>query len=181
MPRIAWTQCSSFCEFSFNKQVEKPRARGVSFFLARHEAMKAEAGTYVLVMKNTAVEELRIGSHGLLEIKPGFYLYVGSAFGPGGVAARVGRHCRDDKKLRWHIDYLRQAVTVEEAWYSHSTKRLEHDWAHALSQLDGMETIPGFGSSDRPCPSHLFFNASWPEPRLLAVTTGCGIEISSFR
>lgn len=148
--------------------------------MVRGNDLKPKPGTYVLLMKSMASEELTIGARGLLTINPGYYLYVGSAFGPGGIAARVGRHCRDDKKLRWHIDYLRRAVSVEAVWFRHSPKRLEHDWARSLSQAEGMETIPGFGSSDCRCPSHLFFCAYRPDPIVFARSIGEDVEISSF-
>ena len=67
-------------------------------------------GTYALVLSASACQKFAVGRLGTLTVEPGFYLYVGSAFGPGGLAARVGRHCRREKTCRWHVDYLR-AVT----------------------------------------------------------------------
>ena len=64
-------------------------------------------GTYVLVQRFSKRLEISVGKLGVLEAQPGFYVYVGSALGPGGLAARVGRHCRREKILRWHVDYLR--------------------------------------------------------------------------
>jgi len=43
-----------------------------------------------------------------LDLLPGYYIYIGSAFGPGGVRARMLRHLRADKPKHWHIDYLRE-------------------------------------------------------------------------
>ena len=106
---------------------------------------------------------MQIGRWGLLDIRPGYYVYVGSAFGPGGVLARVSRHCREAKSKRWHIDYLREFAILKSVWYRHSTVRLEHRWAEALAELNETETVKGFGCSDCKCESHLFFTAGEPK------------------
>ena len=49
---------------------------------------------------------------GKLTLAAGQYAYVGSAHGPGGLRARVGRHLRAEKPLHWHIDYLTAALPV---------------------------------------------------------------------
>ncbi len=98
-----------------------------------------------------------------MEIKPGYYIYVGSAFGPGGVHARVSRHCRSSKPKHWHIDFLSEVATPEGAWYSHNPKRLEHEWAHALCGMNELSAIEGFGCTDCNCCSHLFFGVRQPE------------------
>jgi len=46
-------------------------------------------GTYVLVMEVGQMRRLAIGRLGNFELVPGFYLYVGSACGAGGLAARL--------------------------------------------------------------------------------------------
>ena len=51
--------------------------------------------------------EIVVGRLGVIQAERGYYVYVGSALGSGGLAARVGRHCRREKRLRWHVDYLR--------------------------------------------------------------------------
>jgi Uri superfamily endonuclease len=40
----------------------------------------------------------------------GRYLYCGSAKGPGGLKARLSRHMRRGKSVRWHIDRLTEGV-----------------------------------------------------------------------
>ena len=54
------------------------------------------------------------------------FIYVGSALDPGGVRARITRHCRGVKSKHWHIDYLRDAVTRVCAWYSLEPVNQEH-------------------------------------------------------
>ena len=124
--------------------------------------MESRPGTYVLVLHSDRSACVHIGRWGLLDIRPGYYVYVGSAFGPGGVLARVSRHCRVAKSKRWHIDYLREFTILKSVWYSHSTIRLECRWAEALAELSETEKVKGFGCSDCKCESHLFFTAGEP-------------------
>lgn len=141
--------------------------------------MEAKPGTYALVLRSQSSSEIQIGRWGSLKIKPGYYIYVGSAFGPGGVAARVSRHCRGSTSKHWHIDYLREFVTPLFAWYSISQNRLEHEWAQAISAQDVMITIKGFGCSDCKCESHLFFTTS--KPGASEFTGVLGNDIKSWK
>ena len=56
--------------------------------------MTAQPGTYVLVLASQRTDPVRIGRLGTLALKPGVFIYVGSAFGPGGLAARIRHHRR---------------------------------------------------------------------------------------
>ncbi len=99
---------------------------------------------------------IRVGSLGVVAFEPGHYAYVGSAFGPGGIRARLGRHFRRDKKTRWHIDYLSSVSQVQGAWVSYGSQRLEHHWAGVLQGLPGAWLpVARFGSSDCHCETHL--------------------------
>lgn len=130
--------------------------------------MDARGGTYILILRSEIDASLQIGRWGSLEIQPGNYLYVGSAFGPGGVRARVSRHWRSSRNRHWHIDYLRQHLTPIWAWYCHSPDQLEHGWAEALARLPGTSPVPGFGCSDCSCSTHLFFTAQKPKLKAFA-------------
>lgn len=125
--------------------------------------MEAKPGTYVLVLRSDVSQSVQVGRWGVLQVRPGYYLYVGSAFGPGGVRARVLRHARKGKKLRWHVDYLREVTEFEAAWYSHAPQRLEHDWARTLAGMRGVEAVKGFGCSDCGCEAHLYFAVVEPD------------------
>jgi Uri superfamily endonuclease len=59
--------------------------------------MQSNPGTYAIVFRSYKSTSIQIGRWGLLDIQPGYYIYVGRAFGPGGVQARVLRHCRKTK------------------------------------------------------------------------------------
>lgn len=117
-------------------------------------------GAYILLihLKTSLILDLpRLPSD---SVDPGWYAYAGSAYGPGGLKARLARHERKKKRLHWHIDRL----TV-------------HARPHAIPIVDGNEcvivsallaskrfhvSIPGFGNTDcRKCRSHLL---AWREP-----------------
>lgn len=115
-------------------------------------------GSYILVLHSEATRTVRIGARGSLCTLPGYYYYCGSAFGPGGVRARIKRHVRLEKTQRWHIDYLRCLLVVREVWISFDGKNQEHIWAGLLNEMRLSEIpMPGFGSSDCRCPAHLFY------------------------
>ena len=52
--------------------------------------MKPEPGSYAVILRNRKQATIDVGRRIQLAIEPGYYLYVGSAFGPGGLRARVG-------------------------------------------------------------------------------------------
>lgn len=113
-------------------------------------------GSYALLLQVSSPTTLFPGSLGSFPIHPGFYVYTGSAYGPGGLSARVSRHLRGPRKPHWHIDYLRQIATPLEIWLAPGGVNQEHAWAGALATLpQSTLPIPGFGASDCRCPAHL--------------------------
>ena len=120
-------------------------------------------GTYMLLMTLGEPVCLRVGNLGVFPFSAGWYAYVGSALGPGGLRARLSRHTRAEKKLRWHIDYLLGQARLREVWYVEGPERRECAWARLLEDLPGTEVpVPGFGASDCRCRSHLFVLTSRP-------------------
>jgi len=95
--------------------------------------MKPQPGTYALVFSSTVRALIRVARLGRLQLEPGFYAYVGSAYGPGGLQARLAHHLEPTDRPHWHIDYLRAHVTPEEVWYCYGRIPWEHRWAHCLS------------------------------------------------
>ena len=138
--------------------------------------MRSESGTYALVLQSRLETTIQIGRWRQIDIKRGYYVYVGSAFGPGGVRSRVTRHFRSDKPLRWHIDYLREILTPLVAWYSHHPDRLEHRWAQVFCDMGDMAPVKGFGCSDCNCHSHLFQTSERPDMARFANTAGAVVE-----
>jgi Uri superfamily endonuclease len=125
--------------------------------------LPALGGSYILILKVTEACEITVGRKGRLNLRPGYYCYVGSAFGPGGLRARVGRHARLDKAYRWHIDFLRAVSQLVGVFYSTDVTRLEDAWAESMQTWPGMEIpMPGFGASDSKPLSHLFYSQHRP-------------------
>ncbi|MFQ5983519.1 MAG: DUF123 domain-containing protein [Woeseiaceae bacterium] len=119
-------------------------------------------GTYTLLLALEAPTELQVGCLGRLGFAAPFYLYFGSAFGPGGLAARIRHHLQPIRRAHWHIDYLRQVAAVRGAWYTSDAACLECAWANAALALPGVSSVPRFGSSDCRCQSHLIAAHSLP-------------------
>lgn len=118
--------------------------------------MTSDPGTYALLLRADATRALEVGALGTMTVRPGTYVYVGSAFGPGGVQARVRRHARGEGSMHWHIDYLRAVTTLEAVWYTHDDTRRECSWAQVLHDLQELHLpMVGFGASDCDCLSHL--------------------------
>ncbi|MEQ8660208.1 MAG: DUF123 domain-containing protein [Gammaproteobacteria bacterium] len=124
----------------------------------------ARPGTYVLALVAPAAQTCMVGRLGTVTLVPGYYLYVGSAFGPGGVRARVRRHLRRDRRRHWHLDYLGEALTAIEAWYTHDVTRREHEFAAMLAGRRELRGVAGFGCSDCACATHLFVSHTRPRP-----------------
>ncbi len=109
--------------------------------------------SYVLVMRNDRKVIIEVGSLGSIEFGSGYYYYVGSA--KVGLK-RVMRHFTSEKKQRWHIDYISTKFRVVGAVI---VKRDECEVANAIREK-GLREIPGFGSSDCSCTSHLFHSTN---------------------
>lgn len=61
-------------------------------------------GTYVLLSSVSLQKRLEVGRLGAFDLVPGCYAYVGSAFGAGGLRARLGHHLQSNAAPHWHID-----------------------------------------------------------------------------
>jgi Uri superfamily endonuclease len=134
-----------------------------------------EPGVYCLVFANPATV-LEVGRLGVIDFRPGYHAYLGSALGPGGLA-RVGRHIRlgrdRDRAPHWHVDRLlldprfRLAAVVT----ARTRKRLEC----ALARAIGGDSVPGFGASDCRCGSHLVFRPRDPIDDVVASFGAIGL------
>lgn len=123
----------------------------------------AGPGTYVVVYHLPAARAIRVGRLGKVELSAGFFSYVGSALGSGGLPARLRHHLGRPARPHWHVDYLRRVARPVEAWVCAQPIRREHDWAHLLSRVRCVvPVIEGFGTSDCRCSTHLFHWAQVP-------------------
>jgi len=119
-----------------------------------------QKGTYILILYLNNARKIQVGKLGKFNLKKGYYGYVGSAFGPGGLTARLKHHLKTTDNPHWHIDYLRKEAELREIWVSECESRLEHLWSDMLRDMEGVFIpVPGFGSSDCRCEAHLaYFN-----------------------
>jgi Uri superfamily endonuclease len=116
------------------------------------------AGTYILVLDAMKSLELTVGCLGTFNLPAGRYAYVGSARGPGGLHARLARHLGAEKRRRWHIDYLTEALPAIYVYAKQNEERQECAWVRCLLSLPDISVpVPRFGSSDcrEGCPAHL--------------------------
>ena len=130
-------------------------------------------GTYLLLLACERVARISIGRLGMMTTRPGYYLYVGSAFGPGGIRARIGHHAKRAARPHWHLDYLKMKADLVDAWCVFDA-HLEHDWARTLLQdRDSAPALKGFGSSDCGCLTHLFYCQRKPGIAKLETLLAC--------
>ncbi len=132
--------------------------------ISRMCGLPADPGSYALILRMTVTQRLTVGRLGRGFFIPGIYVYFGSARGPGGLRARLGRHIRGGGKSHWHIDALRAVADIRGYWYISSqdipasTLPIECLWSLAMAALPE-STVPmlNFGASDcrSGCPAHL--------------------------
>ena len=97
-----------------------------------------------------------VGRLGAFDFPAGRYTYTGSA--RRGFEARIARHLRAEKTLRWHIDHLLGAPGVQVTGVLRSGRG-----ECALNRASpGTVVVPGFGASDcrAGCGAHLKFLGS---------------------
>ncbi len=122
------------------------------------------ARLYVVAVWLPRAESIAVGALGIVRFERGWYAYVGSA--RRGRSARVARHMRAAKPLRWHADHLFARRPATRAWLvDASGPGAECALAAALASAAGAAPLastsgaaprpPGFGASDCGCPGHL--------------------------
>jgi len=122
-----------------------------------------QPGTYALVYQCTTPFRASVGKLRSMEGRAGYWIYVGSAFGPGGLKARLRHHLKPSPRRHWHLDYIKAALQPLEIWATADSEKREHAWVKIVSGLQG-STCPmvGFGATDCTCRSHLIFRARRP-------------------
>jgi Uri superfamily endonuclease len=130
-------------------------------------------GSYILVFHLARpLIDVVIGKLGRLDFAAGYYLYIGSAFGSGGLPARLTYHQRRHKAHpHWHIDYLRPFLSLSESWTVSGPTRLECSLCRLFAANPELQRpVAGFGSRDTGCASHLFYSPQRPSLHLLTHT-----------
>lgn len=120
------------------------------------EVPLADSGLYQLVIRLRKERDIMVGRHGRFCFPAGFYVYTGSA--KRGLEARIARHLRTRKRMRWHIDYLLRYGRILVVKRYTAGERSECELSLGVEMVRGSRMVAaGFGSSDCRCPSHLFY------------------------
>ncbi len=119
-------------------------------------------GSYILVYRNTRRRRINVGALGTIAFDAGYYLYCGS--GMGDLFARIERHRRKSSVRHWHVDYLKDGMTMTAHLPFAGGRPGECGLAAGLAALGG-KPVPGFGSSDCRCGSHLLHFSENPMER----------------
>ena len=114
--------------------------------------LPAHPGAYALVLRLARDARLDIATLGRPVLPAGLYLYAGSAWGPGGIRARMRRHLRQGKARVWHIDHLTEMAAAEDVIAFSGGQ----ECAIVAAAAGARVPVPGFGASDcRRCEAHL--------------------------
>lgn len=116
--------------------------------------LRLDSGLYIAVFYLAKGQTVRVGALGRVCLRRGIYLYVGSA--QRNLSARLNRHGRKDKILRWHVDYLSTRAQMLGALTMAGPREQECEVAKELGKMFEL-AVPGFGASDCRCRGHLFY------------------------
>jgi Uri superfamily endonuclease len=113
--------------------------------------------TYQLKIEIARPVSLRIGRLGEFLFPAGRYVYTGSA--RRNMEARIARHLRREKTLRWHIDWLLSSAAVQVV----EVRRSRTEECVLNQMVRGDVLVAGFGASDcqAGCGSHLRYLGSF--------------------
>ena len=81
-------------------------------FYATEDRIPVLPGAYLLLIELREVIFVWLPNKPSVILASGRYIYAGSAYGPGGLKARVSRHMRRAKARRWRIDQLTETGNV---------------------------------------------------------------------
>jgi Uri superfamily endonuclease len=102
-------------------------------------------GTYMLLLILPNRSDIEIGRTRRVGLEPGLYCYVGSALGPGGLAARLRRHAYAGERKHWHVDYLLPYAQLVGALVIEDRRRHECIWASWMGRVAD-SCVDGFGA-----------------------------------
>ena len=107
--------------------------------------------TYQLTISISKPLIISVGKLGLCNFAAGEYIYTGSA--KQHIDARIARHLRAEKALRWHIDYLLNAPEASVI----KVEQFAESECEVNQRSKGVLLIDRFGATDcvHGCGSHL--------------------------
>ncbi|NLJ74288.1 MAG: GIY-YIG nuclease family protein [Firmicutes bacterium] len=114
-----------------------------------------DSGVYVVWLYLPEQTTITIGKLGTYPFPSGIYAYAGSA--QRNLRHRVQRHRRLDKRLHWHVDYLRPHCSyLGDVVFQGQPKQKECWLVQELLRIpSAYYVVPRFGASDCKCGSHL--------------------------
>jgi sugar fermentation stimulation protein A len=112
-----------------------------------------DRGSYIVIVRLKRDRRLSIAGLGEVKFRKGYYCYVGSA--KENLGRRLEKHRRLRKKLCGHIDHLRAVADFHAAIPIRASDDLESEIAAAMTKIADWN-VPGFGSPECGCPTHLF-------------------------
>ena len=114
----------------------------------------SDCGVYIVVFYLAEARDISVGKLGGFGFRKGVYFYAGSA--QRNLSARLERHSKKSKPMRWHIDYLSIRAEMLGAITVGGPRRRECELAKELAGMFEL-AAPGFGASDCRCGGHLFY------------------------
>jgi Uri superfamily endonuclease len=129
---------------------------------------ETDSGAYQLFLLLERPIIIEVGALGSHTFPSGTYIYTGRA--SRGLSKRIGRHLRQEKRRRWHIDYLVEHAQIGgiRVYPGKASEECSINDETALT-LHGIFPVRGFGSSDCRCTSHLILIADTHTERLKAM------------
>lgn len=124
-------------------------------YKTKKEQNRINTGAYMILAHLENDSPIRIGHLGTYNFSKGFYIYVGSAM--NGLAQRIGRHKRPEKKMHWHIDYFLKVAKIKKICAIQSGINIECNLSRKILSVGDEIPVPRFGSSDCKCRAHLYF------------------------
>ncbi|WP_428027850.1 GIY-YIG nuclease family protein [Altererythrobacter sp.] len=111
-------------------------------------------GAYALLIQLARTVRFERAALGVAMLS-GWLVYAGSANGPGGLRARLARHFRKGKAIRWHVDELTtRAADIMALAIPGGSECAIVDALLASGRFE--VAMPGIGSSDcKNCEAHL--------------------------
>ncbi|WLR52573.1 GIY-YIG nuclease family protein [Bacillus tianshenii] len=110
---------------------------------------------YAVYLNLTEDKTVTVGKLGTFSFPAGTYIYIGSA--KRNIEARLNRHLKIEKPLRWHFDYLRPYGEITKVETFDRTLGECERFEAFKQDYDGVVVAKGFGSSDCSCATHLVY------------------------
>ena len=125
----------------------------------RFHERDSDGGVYIAIFYLAEARDISVGKLGRFGFRSGVYFYAGSA--QQNLSARLERHGKKSKPLRWHIDYLSVRAEMLGVITVAGPRECECELAGKLTGLFE-QTVPGFGASDCRCGGPLFYAPELP-------------------